>query len=492
MDVNLPNFESAAYRSMAPTWRYLDDLYQGSGAWIDRSPTGTVKPNAKAKAYLPQFTNESEDDYHARLTRTPFATRFADAIRDFVGLILHNGIRFSDESHPILEHWGNLDRQGNSGIVLLSQMALAVMRRGHTFALLDVPKLPDSPIDQLTAKQIRPYWVHLHAHQVKSWRSVVRNGVEVLDRAVIEQCRIVPDGAFGEREETSYLLLTPGRYDTYTIVQVDTNAGKKPQAVHHPDRSGQYGVVRSGRIEPLSDIPLVCFYGGTRTGFFTSTPPLKSLADLNVTHYQLYSDHLSKIHYCCFPVAVRIGAMADEEELILGPGALVDAPPGGSFLWVEPNSSSVVVSRQELEAIEIAMDFLGVQYLIKPSDRQAAMVSLIQAAKVESSLELFARSFEQGINQALAVHSAYLGVAPLTATLDTKFFNQNSSDPNLLNGYLALFERLATLPDQLRASLLQLLTRRGFVPEDFDLGTLASVPTFEADKNGRREPNYAS
>lgn len=478
MNQPLPDYQCASYRRQAPTWAYLDDLYFGSSAWIDRAADGTVKPNSKAQSYLPKFRKEHGDDYVARLVRTPYADRFAQAIRDFVGLIFHNEVRLSDDFPPIVfGHFANLDQEGNSSTVLWSQMALAAMRRGHTFALIDCPASSNSQVSLADVRNLRPYWVHIHAHQVLSWRTQVFNGKRQLVQAIIRQVRSIPDGAFGEQEEVSYLLLRPGRYDTYTIV-VDSSDKSKKRAIHHTDRSGIHGIIRNGKIEPFTFIPLVCFYGGLQTGYFESQPPLKTLADMNATHYQLYSDHLSKIHYCCFPVAVRTGVMAEEDDLVLGPGATIDAPPGGGFLWVEPSASSIAESRKEIEALEIAMDFLGTQYLVKPGDRQAAMVSLIQAAKVESSLELFARAFTQGINQALAIHCAYLGLtAPGTVQLDTKFFQQSNSDSNLLQSYVSLYDRLLALPPGARRSLLQLAQRRGYIPSDMDIDSeLAQLP----------------
>lgn len=477
MNQPLPDYQCAGYRRQVPLWTYLDALYVGDSAWLDRSGDGSVRPNSKAQVYLPKFSREAQSDYVARLLRTPYSDRFAAALRDFIGLIFHNPLAFSEDFPPILhQHFSNLDQQGNEAVVLFSQMALAAMRRGHTFVLIDCPTRLPGQVSLADAQVIRPYWVHIQPHQVLSWRTVIHNSQRQLSQVVIQQSQLVPDGEFGEQEEISYLVLRPGRYDTYTI-EVNPQNKSQRRAIHHPQRSGLSGIIRGNRVEPLPFIPLICLYGGLQTGVFESQPPLKTLADLNATHYQLYSDHLSKIHYCCFPVAVRTGVMAEEEDLILGPGAVVDAPPGGGFLWVEPSASSFAESRREIEALELAMDFLGTQYLVKPSDRQAAQVSLIQAAKVESSLELFARAFTQGLNQALAIHCAYLGLPAASLKLDTQFFQQ-SADPNQLQGLVHLVDRLISLPPSARQLLLTLAQRKGYLPTDLDLAAMLSqLPT---------------
>jgi Domain of unknown function (DUF4055) len=454
----LPNYQIQRYLDQAPLWQYLDDLYSGSESWTLRKPDGSLWPAANSEIYLPRFFEEEDLDYRARLIRTPFSDRFAAAIRDFVGLILHNGVRFSVSPLPerLGQVWDNLNGMGASGESFLSELALTVMRRGHSFVLVDVPRNGGLP-----------YWVHVAAKQVINWRFVNRGGQNELMQATIQEQTMQPSGLFGEEAELSYRVLTPGRYDLYTIA-TDPRTGKQ-SAVYHADRSGSMGLKVGQNFVPLARIPLHCIYGGTQTGEYASDPPLKSLADLNHTHYQLYSDHLSKIHLCCFPVAVRIGSMGAQDKLVLGPGVIVDAPPGGSFVWAEPGSNSIEQSRKEIEALEVAMDFLGVQYLVKPSDRQAASVSLIQAAKVESSLELFMRSFVSGLNETLATTCLYLGLEPVTMSLDTKFFAQGTTDPNLLTAILALFAALPGMPEHLQPVLLELVQRRGYFPLDFDL-----------------------
>lgn len=437
----LPDFECDGYRSQLPTWRYLSHLYQGSTAWIEYLPDGSIRPTKLSQRYLPQFLKEHDKDYAARLARSPYVDRFATAIRDFVGLIFHQGLDWSDgELPPYLD---NLDNRGNSAIVVFSRLAIEAMKSGHTFALV-------------TAAGGRPYVVPIAVEQVKDWATAIRDGVEVLERCTVEFRH--------SSGQISYLVLSPGRYDYYTIAESKDSSGQVQRtAVYHADRSGQFGVTRSGVLEPFDFIPLVCLYGGTQTGFFRSLPPLKSLADLNLAHYQLYSDHLNKIRLCCFPVPVRAGTMGDQDELVLSPSVTVDLPPGGSFFWAEPNAGSIELSRREIEAIESAMDFLGLQYLVKPSDRQAAMVSMVQAAKVESSLELFVRSFVQGLNQVVAIYCRYLGLLPSQLGLNTKFHLDQTADPALLQAYVQVVQALANLPDDLRLYLLDLLRSRGFL-----------------------------
>ena len=168
------------------------------------------------------------------------------------------------------------------------------------------------------------------------------------------------------------------------------------------------------------------------------------------------------MHTCCFPQPVRVGG--DGSPIKLGYNVAVDVPIGGSFGFSEPNANSLAMSRQEVQDLEAEMDFLGADYLVKPGDRQAAQTSIIQATKIESELYLFASDFAAGLTDCLQVHAAYLGLSGGgRAELNTKFFEQISSDPQLLMAFLQMRER----GDLSREQLLALAQQKRYFPENF-------------------------
>jgi hypothetical protein len=285
--------------------------------------------------------------------------------------------------------------------------------------------------------------------------------VQRLEQVVIRQNEIAPAGDYGEASQITYLRLRPGQFDTFAIVK---ERNQKPRAVRIPGRSGFMGHRRRGMFEPLPHIPLVCLYGGDRTGFFESNPTLLSLAELNLVHYQVASDHRQKMHYCCFPTPVRVGGQG--EDVTLGPRRLMDVPLGGSFGWAEPSSQSLALSRLEIGDIERQLDFLGLEYIAKPSDRQAAMTSVIAAQKIESSLYLFAADFAAGLTDCLRHHAYWLGLPDGgRAELDTKFFENVATDPQMLLAFL----RMRELGEISTAELRKLASAGRYIPDTVTL-----------------------
>jgi len=460
-DPHSPSYQSRAYQSQAANWRFLEDVYHGVSAWTDTKPDGRMVPNDRSRSYLPQEPGETDDDYAYRLASSHFDDKFAQAVRDYVGLIFSNGLRLVDVPQPITDGWGNLDGHGGNGNRVLSRLALRSLRRGHTFALVDYPAA-DPTIRTLLDSRARgrsPFWVEISPLQVLNWRFARVGNQQVLQQVSIQVEHVDPDGLYGEQFETRYLVLQPGRWELYRLA-VSPRESKKalPQLLDQ----GVVGRQRRGRLQPLDHIPLRCIYGGDRLGHFASNPTLLTLAKLNVAHYQVSSDHRQKMHRCCFPQAVRVGGQG--EDLVLGPKVIVDVPIGGSFGWAEPRSDSLDKSRQEVADMDQKMDFLGADYLVKPGDRQAAKTTEVQATKVESELYLFASDFAQGVTDCLKSHAAYLGLPDGgRVEVNTKFFESMASDPNLLQAFVLMRQNNDLSRDELR----RLARDRNFFPKNF-------------------------
>lgn len=447
---------------MAPVWRYLDDVYVGDRAWCEVEPDGTKKPTKRSRIYLPQEPGEDDPDYDYRLNSSVFSDKFAQAIRDYVGLVFNNGIRLVDVPAAITKSWEDLNGMGLSGNRFLAELAKKALRRGHNFTLVDYPGADPtirSLLDQQRSKR-HPFWVDISPLQVLNWRWVKVGNRQQLSQVTIALTKEISVGRYGEKTETQYLELLPGRW-RLLVIEEDRNGRQFARLIDE----GSMGLRRRGRIVPFDFIPLSCIYGGDRVGFFESNPTMLTLAQLNVAHYQTKSDHRQKMHRCCFPQAVRVGGQG--EDLILGPKVIVDVPIGGSFGWAEPRADSLDRSRQELIDYETEMDFLGADYLIKPGDRQAAATTEVQATKVESELYLFASDFAQGITECLGFHAAYLGLDESGhVELNTKFFERTAHDPQLLMAYLQMKEMQALSTDELR----RLARDRNFLPQNFDIG----------------------
>jgi len=452
---DLPTYQCSAYRRQVGCWRFVDDAYRGADAWFPRDELGGIRLSNKSYSYLTPFYSERQmggDAYLNRARRSPFTARFRQAILDFVGLLFSSGVHLEGVPDRIQQDFSNIDGRGMTFRALLPQLAIAALRRGHTYVLVDV-----------AWGRIR--WRHYGATQLINWSWGDR-----LESAYLQRTELVRSGKYGEESRNRILSLSPGEW---SLLEVE-----KDQVLTLD--SGIFGRTDGSAVKRLDEIPLVLFHSGEHPleqgeeegEPFESTPPLYSLADLNIAHYQTHSDHLHKIRKCCFPVYVRTGAMGDEGDLIIGPDAVVDVPPGGGFEVQEPKAESIAQSAAELRALEKAMDFLSLQFLVNPSDRQAAQVSVVQVAKMESGLSLFSTNFSVGITKALQVHGAYYGIPPEecgTAKIEANLFKQRGENPDLLRAYADSFQRLSELSEsspEMASKLEKVLFNRGFIEHE--------------------------
>lgn len=104
----------------------------GCDAWTERSPDGRIQPNDLTRFYLPQAPRERAENYQARVAGTAFLDKYAQAIRDVLGLVFSNEVRFEDVPDAIRDCLGNADK-------FLMGRAIASMRRGRSPVLVDAP-----------------------------------------------------------------------------------------------------------------------------------------------------------------------------------------------------------------------------------------------------------------------------------------------------------------------------------------------------------------
>jgi CRISPR/Cas system CMR-associated protein Cmr5 small subunit len=470
-------YESAEYRQNKQQWRFLRMMFDGSDSWLNRDEDGIIHPTTLTERFLPREPAEQPPDYLNRLYRSPFDDRFAQSIRKFVTLILNNGLEI-DVPAEIERHLENIDNQGSTLRSFLKQVMVAVLRDGHSFVLVDYPP-PDftirSEADRLRAGR-RPAWVHYQVDQMIFCRTIVKNGQTHLAYAVLRELATIAGDSI-ERQAVRYRVLKAGGVDKDGV----NFAARWELWEEQPDPSDKTKVLITQIDEgffTMREIPLTCWYGGLRTGFYRSRPPLKALADLNLTHYQVKSDHLRKIHLCCLPVPeLRDSMRPPGEPLDIGPNSYVHiVDPNGSFNWKEPLATSIEQTRREVQDLESAMDILSAAYLTNPGDRQAAATTFMQASEIEASLGDFAASIAEGIFDCLAFHAAYMGLsAGGSVTLSGEVIREKGVDSQMLLALTNLGTQLSLIlqsgpgGEKIARLLLRILQTNFFIPEDWTI-----------------------
>jgi Domain of unknown function (DUF4055) len=476
-------YESLEYRANNQEWRFLRMMFAGANSWLNLDEMGVINPTALTERFLPREPAEQPEDYLNRLYRSPFDDRFAQSIRKFVNLILNNGVKAAVPAE-IEPHLDNIDNQGSTLRSFLKQAMIAALRDGHTFVLVDYPP-PDfairSEADRLRAGR-RPAWVHYHADQLIFHRSIVQNGQTHLAYAVLRELATIA-GDSTEREAVRYRVLKAGYTETIAdqVVAFGSRWELWEEQPDPQDKSKVILVMIDEGVFSTGKIPLTCWYGGLRTGFFRSRPPLQALADLNLTHYQVKSDHLRKIHLCCLPVPeLRDSMRPPGQALAIGPNTFVHImDPQGGFNWKEPLATSIEQTRREVQDLEGAMDILSAAYLSNPGDRQAAATTMMQAAEIEAHLTDFATAIGEGAKDALALHAEYMGLSDGgTIELSGDIIKEKGIDSQMMLALTNLANQLLVMVqagpggEKIALLLLRLLQLNYFIPPDWEIDGL--------------------
>jgi hypothetical protein len=385
-DKNSPDTKSTAAEEMAPAIKVCRDVAGGF---------------EKVQGYLPQHPKEETANYLIRRDRRTFFNAFGRTVEGLTGMIFRRDPKLSDDvPEPIREHWENIDNAGTHGDVFASELTKDAIEAGMSVILVDMPNAePAANAAQEKALGLRPYWVRYNAEDVSAFSEQV-GGRTLLSQIVFHEETVERDGKFGDK-----------KVDRYRVF-MRTAAGVEWELWVKRDGDNKDAVLEdSGVLANQTEIPAsVCY--GKRTGFYTSKPPLKDLADLNLLHYETNSDYHHAAHIANVPVLAVFG-MDNEGPVVIGPNSTIKLSDKKDCdaKWLETEGSALGHTRQILQDIEQNMATLGLNFLSR--DKRAAETAeakRIGKSEGDSALAKIARSCEDAIEQALAFHAKYMGL----------------------------------------------------------------------------------
>ncbi|HWQ34320.1 MAG TPA: DUF4055 domain-containing protein [Blastocatellia bacterium] len=444
---NSPDYISLAYQQMAPAWALIEDVSGGQDA---------IK--SQQRVYLPQEPAEKDEMYQRRLQRSLWCDHFNPTVEALTGMIFNKSPQLGDDvPQAIKSDLENIDLSGTHWAVFAQEVADAALRFGHTFIVVDYPQaLPENATaaDERAAGR-RPFWLHYLPQQAINWRIQNVQGQQALTRITFRETILEPFGEFGEQEITQWRV--------WYLNEAGRAAWQLFRATTGLDHTTAILDAGSG-VTSLRRLPVVPVYGHKK-GFLLSAPPLKPLADLNVTHYQSESDQRNILHVTRVPILAIIGT--EIEELTVGANSIQNLPePGSDMKWVEHSGASIGAGRQDVLDLEARMLQFGLGMLAPDGARSqvTATQSLIEGTAQTSKLTRLARSLHDGLEAALSLHAEYRSLAQGGSISFSDNYLGLTLDPALL-AQLVQMVRDDQLPVQ---TVWQIMLKFGQLPDDFD------------------------
>jgi hypothetical protein len=368
-----PDSVSSLYARMSEKWLLLHDLRGG-----------TASMRAAGKRWLPQEPNEKEDQYLNRLQRSFLYGAFGDTIDKIVAKPFSRAVQTQGELPesltPIIE---DVDRTGKDLTQFLREVFDSGVMYGFTHVLVDYPSVkPDVTLTLEDEKTlgVRPVFIHIKPPQLLGWQTAyTESGLEELISIRFKECRIEPDGEFGEREVV-YI-----RYYS-----------KNEWRIYKQEENGEWSMKESG-THTFGRVPLFTVYFN-RTGFMQADPPLEDLAWMNVAHWQSYSDQRNILRFVRVGLLFVKGLTPDDMDkgVVIGPGRIIrTASDIADMKYVETTGKGIECGAADLKAIEDRMEALGNQPLMARTGDQTATGQAIDEARTQADIKAWVRITEK-------------------------------------------------------------------------------------------------
>lgn len=252
------------------------------------------------KAYLPELSDQTADEYKAYMNRALFIDATGRTQDAMTGLVFMKEaiIEIPDNFEPYL---GNIDMSGMdwqefaSGIIDDQQQtgwgAIVVMHNGD-------------PLNPGTAKERsgRAFLAYYNAESVIGWKWGLVGNQRELTQLRIKECVSAPTAdefSEAEIEQIRVYSTTPNGVTERIYQLLEDEKTKKPV----------WKLVRTSPLmmagKPMRSIParLVAADGKRKPG----KAPLSALAEINLSHWRTSADYEHALHFCGLPTPYATG-----------------------------------------------------------------------------------------------------------------------------------------------------------------------------------------
>ena len=430
---------------------------------------GTKAMRAAGETHLPKFESETDKSYTARLNSSWLFNGYRKTARDMTGRVFDKPVELAEGAADQAKEWAkNIDMAGRD----LSTFARDVFEdgvsgSGISFIMVDAPKREGTTTKAKAAQQnLRPYMSHLRVEDILGWK------VDTIDNVTrLTQIRLMetvqeqdPDDEFTQVPVAQVRVLD--RMEGNVQVRIYRKVGKTDKWALHDEPY----------FMDVAEITIVPFYAN-RTGFFTATPLLDDLADVNVAHWQSQSDQRNILHFARVPILFGSGRAEDEKAMVISAGMAVTATdPQADLKWVEHTGKAIDAGRQDLKDLEFQMETFGLQLLVSKQGAQSATGEALDAAKETSTLSMTADQLQDALEQALIWMGEFANVDIGEGAVSVnKEFGVNMMTAQDLTAMLSA----VNTGNMSRETFLREMARRGMIRADLDIEE--EVERIEAD-----------
>ena len=374
----------------------------------------------KGEQYLPKFPQETDDDYDARLASTWLFDGVGKTIEDLSGKVFEVPVTLA-ESNTDLDFWAyNVDLQGRDLAQFARDVFDAAQASGISFIMVDAPSRGELTRAQAQAGNFRPYFVSLTLEEVLGFKTAVIDNVPTLTQirimeTVVEETDDEFDPAMVEQIRVCTLPVEDGRV-----------TGTVNLRLYRKDADDQWRIYDEYETGMPRIYVAACDIG--RDGFMKAKPPHSRLAEINLAHWRSQSDQANIMHHARAPMKYFHGySREDLEAFTEGAGyAFWSSNENAKIGVVEHSGAAIDAGRTELKDMEFQMQAMGLQLLVSRQGSSTATGDLIDEAKVNSRLGMWADNLKDTLELAFSWMAEMAGIGAEPEVIINKDFAANA------------------------------------------------------------------
>lgn len=403
--VDTPNPE---YNAMVASWELIDALMGGT----DAMKQGGAK-------WLPKEEREEVDKYYVRLQNSILFDRFAATVSDLKSRPFAYPVQLQ-KAEMLPEQLKDIgkcvDDEGRDLTTFCEYCMEIGIKRGMVHLLVDYPAEMAVNLKQERELGLRPMILAIDPKDLFAWQYVkARNGEKTLTQIRIRERVTESDGGFGFVEKDRVRVIYAGDpglvYDRNDPETLPAGHWELWEKVEGAAGEKAWEIVNEGPWT-IGKITLQTVYFGA-TGFMTCRCPLEPLANLNLAHYQLYSDHRNNLRFAMAKVLFGKGLTANDtkKNIVLGVHhAFLTTSKDADLKVVSDDGNTIEAGERALRHLEEQMDAVAMgPLMVQASGNQTATGKAIDEGKGQCKLQAWLHLLEAGMDQSITSCCEWIG-----------------------------------------------------------------------------------
>lgn len=228
----------------------------------------------------------------------------------------------------------------------------------------------------------------------------------------------------------------------------------------------------------LDYIPLFTYYADSDevSGEMVCRSPFHDVADLNCLHWQKESDLSTIEHICNVPVLFGRG-FSDETKITIGANSMINGPYESDLKYVEHTGTAIQATRASIQALELQMQALGIEFLSTRNPKETATGVAVSADGNNCTLSAMALDLANVISRVVRCMFDFklISDAEIKVSIHTDFALSGAAEQ--LNALKAARDA----GDLSQEEYLKELQRRGVLRAGFDFDSNEKALALESE-----------